>query len=151
MSRVSRRLLDRDVEEKIYRLLVECVAESKDQNAAGNFIDILLTKTEKLMIGKRIAIALMLVKGYSPIEIDEKLKVSQATVYTVRSWLDEKGAEYYDLLRKIAHRDEGQEKEHRQLRWEADHNGIFPPRRGTNWKEQKRKQWQKAEVSKVPF
>lgn len=151
MSRVSRRWLDRDVEEKIHRLLVQCVTESKNQQIAGNFIDVLLTKTEKLMIGKRIAIALMLVKGDSPMEIDEKLKVSLTTVYTVKAWLEEKGAEYHELLLDIAHRDEAQEKTHHELQRDAEEPSIFPPRRGTNWKADKRRKWQKAEASKVPF
>ena len=139
MSRVSKRWLDPRVEEKIHRLLVECVVESNNQQAAGNFIDILLTKTEKLMIGKRIAIALMLVKGRTPLEIDEKLKVALPTIYTVKTWLEEKGAEYQSLLKKIAARDEAQA------------SGIFPPRPGINWGEHKRRQWQKANKTKVPF
>lgn len=150
MSRVSRRWLEPKVAEKIYRLLVECVTDCTDQQAAGNFIDVLLTKTEKLMIGKRIAIALMLVKGHSPAEIDEKLKVSLTTVYTVKAWLEEKGAEYYTLLEGIARRDERQKKQHRDLQADAE-GGILPPRPGIDWKAYKRGQWRKTEESEVPF
>ena len=150
MSRASKRWLDPRVEEKIHRLLVECVVESNDQQAAGNFIDILLTRTEKLMIGKRIAIALMLVKGRTPLEIDEKLKVALPTIYTVKTWLEEKGAEYQSLLKKIAVRDEQQARLHQDKLMEAE-GGIFPPRPGINWGEHKRRQWQEANKTKVPF
>lgn len=150
MSRVSKRWLDPKVEEKIHRLLVECIVESSDQKAAGNFIDILLTRTEKLMIGKRIAIALMLVKGRAPLEIDEKLKVALPTIYTVKTWLEEKGAEYQNLLKKIAARDEAQTRIHEERLMEAE-GGIFPPRPGINWGEHKRQQWKEAKETKVPF
>mgnify|MGYP001612181817 CR=1 FL=1 len=150
MARVSQRRVQPEVENKIYQLLVECVASCRNQNAAGNFIDVLLTKTEKLMIGKRIAIALMLIKGNTPSEIDEKLKVSQTTAYTVKTWLDEKGKEYRQLLKEIADRDESQQSRYQDLREEAE-GGFLPPRPGTNWKELKRNQWQKAKSAKVPF
>jgi len=150
MARVSQRWLQPEVKDKIHQLLVECVASCHDQNTAGNFIDVLLTKTEKLMIGKRIAIALMLIKNHTPAEIDEKLKVSQTTVYTVKTWLDEKGKEYRQLIKEIADRDESRQRKYQDLREEAE-GGFLPPRPGTNWKELKRSQWQKAKSAKVPF
>lgn len=150
MARVSQRWLQPEVEDKIYQLLLECVTESKDKQSAGNFIDVLLTKTEKLMIGKRIAIALMLIKGHTPPEIDEKLKVTQTTVYTVKTWLEEKGKEYWKLLKKISDRDDIDEKEHRRRLDEA-RGGILPPPPGTNWKEYKHRQWQKARDIKPVF
>lgn len=148
MSQVSKRLLWPDVEEKIRSLLVECIAKCRDQQVAANFVDVLLTDTEKLMIAKRISIALMLVKGYSAPEIDEKLKVSLGTIYIVKAWLDAKGAQYRDLLVEIAHQDEAQEKEHKFLLDEARNS---TPRWGTNWREAKKQQWKRAKESKVPF
>lgn len=150
MARVSRRFIQSDVENKIHQLLVECVSESKDQRSAGNFIDVLLTKTEKLMIGKRIAIALMLMKGKTPQEIDEKLKVSQTTVYTVKTWMEEKGNEYQKLLKQIADRDEAAAGEHRRLLGEAQGSMFLPPA-GRSWKAEKRRQWQQARATKLPF
>lgn len=150
MPQISRRWLKPEVENKIHRLLVECIRESKDEQTAGNFIDVLLTKTEKMMIGKRIAIALMLIKGHTPPEIDEKLKVSLTTIYTVKTWFEEKGKEYWRLLKKIADRDEIDEKEYRRLVDDAK-GGILPPPPGRNWKDYKRRQWQNARAAKVPF
>lgn len=150
MARVSRRFIRPDVEQKIHQLLVECVSESKDQRSAGNFVDVLLTKTEKLMIGKRIAIALMLIKGRDPAEIDEKLKVSQTTVYTVKAWLEEKGNEYRALLKRIADRDETAEKEHHHLVEDAEESMLLPPA-GQNWKSIKRRQWERARATELPF
>ena len=57
----------------------------------------------------------------------------------MKTWLEEKGAEYQSLLKKIAARDEAQA------------SGIFPPRPGINWGEHKRRQWQEANKTKVPF
>ena len=148
MAQVSKRWLRPDVERKIRGLLVECVARCRDQQSASNFIDVLLTDTEKLMIAKRIAVALMLIKGNKAEEIDDKLKVSLGTVYTVKAWLNDKGREYLDLLIEIAKRDISQSKKHTDLLDEAL-NSI--PRWGTDWKEAKRNQWQKVKDSKVSF
>lgn len=148
MSQISKRLLKPEVEEKIRGLLVECVNRCRDQQTTANFIDVLLTDTEKTMIAKRIAIALMLLKGYSPVEIDEKLKVSLGTIYTVQGWLAYKGAEYKSLLVEIVREDEGREKEHKLAVWEAEET---TPRWGTSWKSEKQRQWQKVRRTKVPF
>ena len=149
MSQVSRRWLTPNVEAKINHLLIECIAGCADQQAAANFVDVLLTKTERTMIAKRVAIALMLVKGHSADDIDEKLKVSVATVYTVKAWLDSKGAEYRTLLEKIARKDEGQQKEQERLKDEA--TSFFALRPKANWREQRREQWKRVNDKNVPF
>lgn len=149
MSQVSQRFLRPDVKAKIERLLIECIARCSSQQAAANFVDVLLTSTEKLMIAKRIAIALMLVKGYGAGEIDAKLKVSVATIYSVKAWLEAKGGEYRSLLEEIAQEDRGQAQEREQLVNEAQ--SFFSLRPGTNWKQQRREQWQKVKDKKIPF
>lgn len=148
MAQISKRWLRPDVENKIRGLLVECVAKCRDQKAASNFIDVLLTDTEKIMIAKRIAIALMLIKGNKAEEIDDRLKVSLGTIYTVKAWLDDKGKEYRDMLISIAKLDISQSREHSDLLDEALNS---TPRWGTSWKEAKKIQWQKVKDSKVPF
>lgn len=138
MSQISKRRIHPKVEEKIRRLLVESVALCRDQQVAANFLDVLLTSTEKIMIAKRIAIALMLIKGYSAAEIDEKLKVSLTTIASVKTWLDLKGKEYLGLLNELVKQDERGEQEATTLRAEAESFWSLPPK--TNWKDQRRDQ-----------
>jgi uncharacterized protein YerC len=149
MPQISKRFVKPAVKEKIDNLFIECIAECRNQKEAANFINVLLTKTEKTVIAKRVAIALMLTKGYTATEIDEKLKVSQATVYTVKYWLEDKGIEIKSILASIAKRDERQESENLDLQREA--GSILPPPPGINWKSYRRSQHEKIKETSVAF
>jgi uncharacterized protein YerC len=149
MPQISKRYVKPAVKEKIDNLFIECIAECKNQKEAANFISVLLTKTEKTVIAKRVAIALMLTKGYTATEIDEKLKVSQATVYTVKYWLEEKGNEINTILTNIAKRDERQRLDNQDLQRETD--SMFPPPPGTNWRSYRRSQHEKIKETSVAF
>ena len=149
MPQISKRFVKPDVKEKIDNLFIECIAECRNQKESANFINVLLTRTEKTVIAKRVAIALMLIKGYSATDIDEKLKVSQATVYTVKYWLEDKGVEIKSILESIAKRDEKQKLDNQQLQREAE--SILPPPPGTNWKSYRRSQHEKIRKTTVPF
>lgn len=149
MPQISKRYVKPAVKEKIDNLFIECIAECRNQKEAANFINVLLTRTEKTVIAKRVAIALMLTKGYTAPEIDEKLKVSQATVYTVKYWLDDKGTELNKILTNIAERDERQRLDNLDLQREAE--SILPPPPGTNWRNYRRSQHEKIHDSAVAF
>ena len=149
MPQISKRFVKPAVKEKIDNLFIECIAACRNQNEAANFINVLLTKTEKTVIAKRVAIALMLTKGYTATEIDEKLKVSQATVYTVKYWLEDKGSEINAILSNIAKRDERQESDNLDLQREAGSILLPPP--GTNWKNYRSAQHKKIRDTAVAF
>ena len=149
MPQISKRFVKPAVKEKIDNLFIECIAECRNQKEAANFINVLLTKTEKTVIAKRVAIALMLTKGYTATEIDERLKVSQATVYTVKYWLEDKGSEINKILSNIAKRDDRQESENLDLQREA--GSILPPPPGINWKSYRHSQHEKIRDTSVAF
>lgn len=149
MAQVSKKQLPKKVEKRIKSLLTECISACKDEKAAADFIEILLSPTEKVMIAKRIAIGLMLTKDYNPSEIVEAIKVSLGTVYNVKAWLDLKGSGYRKMLKKIAAEDQKRAKRHQELLEGID--SIMPPRPGISWKEHRRRQWQEIEKMEVPF
>lgn len=148
MPQVSRKVLHPAVKSKIQELFLDCICRCRDPKISANFIDDLLTDTEKVMIAKRIAIALMLLKGYSPADIEETLKVSKQTIWVMSAWLNVKGEGYRELLEEVIERDERQEKEHKQALWEARET---TPGRRTDWKSVRRSQWQLVKDTKVPF
>lgn len=148
MPRVSRKILHPTVKAKIHELLLDCISRCRDQKTTARFIDDLLTETEKVMIAKRIAVALMILKGHPSIKIEETLKVSGQTIWLVRAWLTAKGEGYRQLLKEVIERDERQEKEHEQVLWEARET---TPRWGSNWRSAKRREWQRVRDTKVPF
>ncbi|KKS80747.1 MAG: hypothetical protein UV55_C0031G0024 [Candidatus Gottesmanbacteria bacterium GW2011_GWC1_43_10] len=56
------------------------------------FLNDFFTKTERIMLAKRLAIALMVMKGYETKIIVEVLRVSSATVYHTQEWLNHGGS-----------------------------------------------------------
>lgn len=87
MSKVSRRVLDKELEDRIFEVFLKTVVDIKTPTEAKNFIDDLLSPTEKIMLMKRLAIAVLLTKGKTYEYIDHTLKVSRATIMTVSLWL----------------------------------------------------------------
>lgn len=87
MSKVSRRFLDKELENKIFDVFLKTIVDIKTADEARNFIEDLLSPTEKIMLIKRLAIAVLLTKGKTYDYIDHILKVSRATIMTVSLWL----------------------------------------------------------------
>ena len=83
MPLVSKRILPKGVEEKISETLLEAVSQVKDRGEVSAFINDLLSPVERLMVGKRLAIAVLLIKGLDYESIKDLLKVSNATVAKV--------------------------------------------------------------------
>ena len=80
MSQVSRRILNKQVEEKVFETLWEAISQVRDKKEIQSFLGDLLSPTERVMIAKRLAIAVLLLKGRSYETIKDFLKVSTETV-----------------------------------------------------------------------
>ncbi len=63
------------------------VSKLKTPKEAEKFFKDLLTPSESLMLTRRIAIAKMLLKGFTFDEITKKLKVGANTINNVNRWL----------------------------------------------------------------
>ncbi|MBI4066926.1 hypothetical protein HY407_00970 [Candidatus Gottesmanbacteria bacterium] len=100
MSQVSRRFLKKDIEDRITKILEEALVSCSTTSEASEFIEDLLTPTEKIMLAKRLAISFLLIKGYTYSSIESTLKVSDSTVGFVALQLKHKGTG----LRKIIHK-----------------------------------------------
>ena len=87
MTKVSRRFLDKELENTIFEVFLKTIADIKTPLEAKNFIEDLLSPTEKIMLIKRLAIAVLLTKGKTYEYIDDTLKVSRATIMNVSLWL----------------------------------------------------------------
>ena len=80
MPHVSRRKLNKKVYQKIGDEFVQFVLELNSSSDAKSFLTNLLTKTEQIMLAKRLAVIGMLMKNYSFEAIQQTLQVSPATV-----------------------------------------------------------------------
>ncbi len=83
MTQVSRIPLQKEVEKRVYEVLMESIVSASTHHAVDQLLNDLFSPTERLMIAKRLAIALLLLKGYEQRVISQWLKVSLATVSKV--------------------------------------------------------------------
>lgn len=101
MTKVSRRLLNKNLENYIFELFIRTVVDLKDATQVNDFLEDLLSPTEKIMLIKRLAIAILLTKGYTYDEIDDTIKVSRPTIMTVSYFLKNGKGGYQKVVRKI--------------------------------------------------
>lgn len=148
MAQVSKRFLNKKVEERILDLFWNSLSSISSKKDIATFLDDLLSTTEKIMLSKRLAIAFMLIKGYDYPSINERLKVSDQTIWNVKTNLAYRGKGYRLAIEKIMSKES----------WEKFWNDldfffsqVIPPRPGTNWKEVRRKQWEERRKQEKPF
>lgn len=101
MSKVSRRFLDKELEGRIFEVFLRTIVDIKTVAGAKNFIEDLLSPTEKIMLVKRLAIAVLLTKGKTYEYIDHTLKVSRATIMNVSLWLKHGKSGYKKAVERI--------------------------------------------------
>jgi TrpR-related protein YerC/YecD len=69
----------------------EALLSVKTTEEAIQFLTDLLTKSEVIMLAKRVQIAKMLIEGKEYRTIEEALRVSHSTIGKVAAWLEESG------------------------------------------------------------
>lgn len=77
------------------------ISQLSNKNEIDLFLKEFFSKTERVMLSKRLAIALLLSNGYSYRDIRKILKVSFPTVRTVQFWLDYGRGGYKQAVKKI--------------------------------------------------
>src|SRR3989338_4833148 len=83
MTQVSRIPLRKEIEKRIFEIFLSSLAKVRHRQEVENFINDLLSPTEKLMLAKRLSIAFLLSKKYDHRTISKVLKVSLSTVNRV--------------------------------------------------------------------
>lgn len=87
MTKISKRLLDKNLQNQIFEVFTESIIELKNSEDVKNFLNDLLSPVERIMLVKRLAIAILLTKGYTYEMIDDALKVSHTTIMKISFWL----------------------------------------------------------------
>ena len=128
MTQVSRRYLNPKVEQQIFDTFVESFTSLDSKEKASNFLYDLLSPVEQTMLGKRLAIAYMLMNNYTQRTIADTLKVSQATVTKVNGMV-KAGYGYRNIIDHMLKK-EAVVAFFDTLEEKLDH--ILPPR-GANW------------------
>ena len=102
MSQVSKRILKADVTERLFQNFWEMFANIKQTRQIQLFLEDFLSPTEKIMLAKRMAIAILFSKGYDHRTISSMLKVSTTTVNNIARFLNAKTPGYQLLIKKYS-------------------------------------------------
>lgn len=87
MTMVSKYPLNNKIKERVYEIFLKTMANLKTPEEVGNFLEEFLTPTEKIMLAKRLSIAVLLAKNYDARSICKILKVSLNTVTNMNLWI----------------------------------------------------------------
>lgn len=102
MSQISKRILNTRLEERILDLFINAIMGLQTPLEVKNFIEDFFSPTEKIMMIKRLAIAILLSKGHTYEQIDHTLKVSKPTIMKVSHHLRNGTGGYQKVIGKIA-------------------------------------------------
>ena len=102
MVQVSKHPLEPKVEGKVEKIFIESVQKVQSLDEVVSFLHDLLTRTEKIMLAKRVAVAFLVIKGELQYrEISKILRVSLGTIAKINSVLSLQGGGYRKILTKI--------------------------------------------------
>lgn len=104
MSQVSKRLLSKEISDKIVDLFNDSLNIKNSKFDRSRLLEELLTSTEKIMLIKRVAIGVLYSAGYDYRGISDILKVSTTTARNY-IYLYKQKEEYYKTVNKL-HKDE---------------------------------------------
>lgn len=107
MTQVSQIKLRPDVEERIYKLLVEVLIRFKDKKDLSSFLDDFISPTEKTVLAKRLAIAALIAKGNDYSRIRQILRVTPSTIAKMSLHMQYGNGSVKKVANKIASSDSG--------------------------------------------
>lgn len=81
--------------------LISAFRDPKSEKDIKGLFESIFTKTEKLMLAKRLAIAVLLEQGLSYPEISSAIKVSSVTISFVRNNIMKNNDGYLQLIRAL--------------------------------------------------
>ena len=105
MAQVSQSPVSKNIKIVIQENFRRLISSLKKSSEVDLFLQDFLTKTEKIMLAKRLAVAFMLEKNYSYNEIEYILKVSPSTIAKIQQIL-ESGKGYQVGVKKLMGQEE---------------------------------------------
>lgn len=106
MTRVSQRPLRKDLEDRMFQIFRQSFADLKNEKDVFEFLEDLLSPAERIMLAKRLAVAVMLEKGWGYDQISSTLKVSTATVNSIRQKKSLLGKGFNKVIENILKKEE---------------------------------------------
>lgn len=102
MSQVSKYPVKKEIADRIFEIFIKSLSHSRNMHESYSLAEDLFTPAEKIMLSKRLAIAFLLMKGYSYRTISSLLKVSLGTIAYVQTYLNYGKGGYRIILERIS-------------------------------------------------
>lgn len=147
MTQISKYPIHKDVEKRIFEVLRETISHLTNAKEIEDFLTDFLSPVEKIMLAKRLSIAVLLHKGYRYETITGILRVTPPTIATVSMLLKYSGKGYKRAVEKIALN------EKINVFWEkvGDMLSKIPSSKGSDWSYQRKEYEKKKRARKKAF
>lgn len=147
MTQISRYPVHKKVEERMFEVLEETISHLRSSEEIKDFLHDFLSPVEKIMLAKRLSIAVLLHKGYRYESIAGILRVTPPTIATVSLLLKYSGKGYKKAVEKIAKNEKMNEF------WEKVEGMLskIPNAKGSDWVYQRREYEKKKRARKKAF
>lgn len=101
MTQISKKFVSKDIFYELFDNFDYLIVSLKSKEEVFNCFKDLLTKHEKIILAKRIAILLLLTKGLTFLEIRQAIRVSTNTVSRYKKLLDDNSESYKIIIKKM--------------------------------------------------
>ena len=109
MGRVSKRKINKDLERELEEQLSFIIVSLTEKDEVSIFLDEFLTKEEKLMLGKRLILYMLLYKGLTNTQINAALSISHETTRLYRELFEKKPEVFRKMLERLISREKARE------------------------------------------
>lgn len=147
MAQISKYPVHKSVEKRIFEIFTYTISNLRDSGEIEEFLKDFLSPVEKIMLSKRLAIAVLLAKGYSYPSIMGILRVTPGTIAGISISFKYSGKGYKRMVEKIL----AQEKKDNFWQGVEDILAKIPESKGSDWSYQRREHEKDKRLKKKAF
>lgn len=147
MTQISRYPVHKKVEERMFEVLRETISDLRNGQDIEDFLHDFLSPVEKIMLAKRLSIAVLLNKGYRYATISAILRVTPPTISQVSLLLKYSGKGYKKAVDKISRNEKMNEF------WQGIEDVLakIPSAKGSDWVYERREYEKRKRAKKKAF
>lgn len=109
MGRVSKKIINKDLQIQLEEQLSFIVSSLSNKSEIDTFLNEFLTKEEKIMLGKRLILYMLLEKGWTSSQIHSLLSMSFETIRWYKILFDNKPQMFKESIRRLLSKEKGKE------------------------------------------